>query len=278
MKGWIVVMVMVMALALPRVARAQPEAQPAPTDVCTPACRSGYLCHQGTCISACNPVCGDTEVCTNAGQCVSKCNPLCGANETCTADGQCRSTSVTPPPNLGPNLGPAPVPGQPTENWAPLAGKLGIATAVVVGALVTAIVIVDETDFGVPAGSVAILATGIMVPVVAAGGTSARKRPDVIGSPGLRLTGWIFYGLSIADGLALLGLAISDADIPPAVTASVGVLGTASAVFMSLDAFESGKQARTPAPFFQLAARPYVGALRDAGNKTVTTAGLAWSF
>jgi hypothetical protein len=274
MKGWIVVIVM--GLALPRVARAQPGAEPAGAGVCTPACRTGYLCHQGTCISACNPVCGDTEVCTNAGQCVSKCNPLCGANETCTADGQCQSTLVAPPPNLQPSLVPTDRP--PTENWAPLAGKLGIATAVVVGALVTAIVIVDETDFGVPAGSVAILATGVMVPVVAAGGTSARKSPGVIGSPGLRLTGWIFYGLAIADGLALLGLAISDADIPPAVTASVGLLGTTSAVFMSLDAFESGKQARTPAPFFQLAARPYVGALRDAGNKTVTTAGLAWSF
>lgn len=275
MRIWIVAIAVGLVVA-PRAARAQ-------DNVCTPACRSGFVCNQGTCISACNPVCSNTEVCTNAGECVSKCNPVCGPNETCGADGQCHGTFVAPPPtpSIPPTHGSSGFPGAPmpgNEGWASTAGMLGIATSVVVAGLVTAIIIVDETDFGVPVGSVATLAVGVMVPVVAKGASSARMTPGVTGASGLRLTGWIFYGLSIADALALLGLAVSGADIPPAVTSSVGLLGTASAVFMSLDAFQSAKQARASAPSFQMTARPYIGALRDANQQTVATAGLAWSF
>jgi hypothetical protein len=36
---------------------------------CFPACRRGYLCHAGTCVSECNPPCGAGETC-EAAQCV----------------------------------------------------------------------------------------------------------------------------------------------------------------------------------------------------------------
>jgi hypothetical protein len=42
---------------------------PAPAAQCLPACRSGYLCHQGQCISACNPPCSAGEICTGSGVC-----------------------------------------------------------------------------------------------------------------------------------------------------------------------------------------------------------------
>jgi len=38
---------------------------------CAPACRSGYVCLEGTCVSACNPPCGAGETCTDAGECVA---------------------------------------------------------------------------------------------------------------------------------------------------------------------------------------------------------------
>lgn len=38
---------------------------------CVPSCRDGFLCHQGTCIEACNPPCGEGELCTGEGQCVA---------------------------------------------------------------------------------------------------------------------------------------------------------------------------------------------------------------
>lgn len=42
---------------------------------CFPACRDGYLCHLGQCISACNPACGEGERCTSAGECVAAVAP-----------------------------------------------------------------------------------------------------------------------------------------------------------------------------------------------------------
>ena len=48
---------------------------PEPPDevpACFPACSPGYLCHEGTCIQACNPSCPETERCTEERVCVSK--------------------------------------------------------------------------------------------------------------------------------------------------------------------------------------------------------------
>jgi hypothetical protein len=36
---------------------------------CFPACRSGFLCNKGVCVSACNPPCAANETCTSAGEC-----------------------------------------------------------------------------------------------------------------------------------------------------------------------------------------------------------------
>jgi hypothetical protein len=45
-------------------------AQEAPAVECFPKCRSGYVCHEGVCVSGCNPPCGDDEKCTAEGECV----------------------------------------------------------------------------------------------------------------------------------------------------------------------------------------------------------------
>jgi hypothetical protein len=37
---------------------------------CLPSCRTGYLCVGGQCVSACNPICGAGEMCTERGECV----------------------------------------------------------------------------------------------------------------------------------------------------------------------------------------------------------------
>ena len=58
------------------------SAQPAPVGVegpqaavaapeCVPACRSGYVCLSGQCVSACNPPCADGWQCTAAAECVA---------------------------------------------------------------------------------------------------------------------------------------------------------------------------------------------------------------
>lgn len=50
-------------------AAASPEA------ACFPACRTGYLCSAGQCISACNPACGAGERCTATAECVTDLPP-----------------------------------------------------------------------------------------------------------------------------------------------------------------------------------------------------------
>ena len=55
----------------------RPEVQPTATTPapaqttgdCRPPCRSGFLCHQGQCISACNPPCAAGQRCTAQGEC-----------------------------------------------------------------------------------------------------------------------------------------------------------------------------------------------------------------
>ncbi len=39
---------------------------------CFPPCRSGYLCHNGDCISKCNPPCPEDMVCCDDGECSTK--------------------------------------------------------------------------------------------------------------------------------------------------------------------------------------------------------------
>lgn len=50
-----------------------PEIEDHPEEnVCVPSCRSGYLCHEGSCISACNPPCSESETCSSDGACRSR--------------------------------------------------------------------------------------------------------------------------------------------------------------------------------------------------------------
>lgn len=44
---------------------------PAHAAECIPSCRDGYICHQGQCITACNPPCAEGERCSADGQCVA---------------------------------------------------------------------------------------------------------------------------------------------------------------------------------------------------------------
>ncbi|MBN2341223.1 MAG: hypothetical protein JXR45_07020 [Deltaproteobacteria bacterium] len=37
---------------------------------CVPACRDGFMCHSGICVSKCNPPCDVNQTCTDAGECI----------------------------------------------------------------------------------------------------------------------------------------------------------------------------------------------------------------
>lgn len=58
--------------ASPPVATVKAEGESDDGNKCFPKCRSGYLCHEGKCISMCNPPCDSDEKCTVNGECVPK--------------------------------------------------------------------------------------------------------------------------------------------------------------------------------------------------------------
>lgn len=55
--------------SLPPPAATTPAATTPAADECVPACRSGYVCGRGTCVSACNPPCPTGQQCTGQGEC-----------------------------------------------------------------------------------------------------------------------------------------------------------------------------------------------------------------
>lgn len=59
--------------SIPSTASATDDATTVPTDnaQCFPACRAGFLCHSGQCVSRCNPACAEGFECTEALTCVS---------------------------------------------------------------------------------------------------------------------------------------------------------------------------------------------------------------
>lgn len=87
-----------LAAALPATAAAQ-------QGDCYPPCRAGFLCHQGQCVSACNPPCAASELCAPTGECVSRCNPACGPGQQCSPAGECVGGGAG-------QSGPHPPPGQ----------------------------------------------------------------------------------------------------------------------------------------------------------------------
>src|SRR5687768_15033305 len=48
---------------------AAPGQPPPGAPACFPACRAGYFCHQGSCVSMCNPPCPSNQVCIDGTRC-----------------------------------------------------------------------------------------------------------------------------------------------------------------------------------------------------------------
>jgi hypothetical protein len=132
------------------------------------------------------------------------------------------------------------------SGWASGAGALGIASGVLVLGLSVGSEFTssDELVPSLPLGITATVLLGAMGPVVAGGGASARGDGRVEGLLGLRVGGWVAYGLAMANAVALIGLGVADISPPEGQITATGALGMASLVCFSIDAFASGAQAR----------------------------------
>jgi uncharacterized membrane protein YgdD (TMEM256/DUF423 family) len=169
--------------------------------------------------------------------------------------------------------------------WAAGAATYGIISGVaVLGLAIASEATKEDTIPSAPLGGVATALFAASVPVVATGGSSARGNPAVTGSLGLRIAGWISYGVALADAAYLLSQ-VGQKTLDDGLILSVGLLGTASMACFVVDArlsasqatrlmnLESGGQARSRRPAGGLA--PLV--LRDPGNPHRVLPGLAWA-
>jgi len=114
-----------------------PAAQPAAPVACVPACRSGYMCYQGQCVSACNPPCAANERCTENAQCVLQAPapvapaPIAPVGVPSPAPGAAPAGAAppagAPPPWPGAAAATAPATGAPAAAPAAVAGPAGVA-------------------------------------------------------------------------------------------------------------------------------------------------------
>lgn len=56
-------------------ADASAQGSASPEAVCVPSCRSGFVCVQGACVSACNPPCDANRICAASGECIPTAPP-----------------------------------------------------------------------------------------------------------------------------------------------------------------------------------------------------------
>ncbi len=177
------------------------------------------------------------------GQCTKDTD--CKGNRVCV-NGEC----VEPSSQTGGSLttSGANVEGSQWTGWGNGAGVAGfVFSPVILGLSIGSTIARSQSDDAVPSAPLGItsqLLCDIAVPVVAAGGSSSRHT-GAHGLLGLRIPGWISFGLSNAFLAIILGIAAGGGGAPPpAVLLSEGILSTTSCVLLSTDALVSKSQAR----------------------------------
>lgn len=252
MRAILVVAAVVSSSSLAQQSPSEPPPPPPPlssTELnCYPACRSGYVCSLGECISRCNPPCGPGQLCLDTGECT----PLHTAPHPAVQQ-PVQPAQPTYSPPLQP-YAPPPLPERGTtraglrvsSGWAVGAGVYGIITMVVTATLTG--ICLGLYDTGLPstiAGAIATIFYAVSNPIVAAGAGSARRGGQVSGLVGARIVGWILYGLTLATAVLMVGLGLAGDQVPVPLIVSLGAGSVLSTLFMTLDAFVSASQART---------------------------------
>ena len=124
------------------------------------------------------------------------------------------------------------------------AGIIGYAMAAPIIGLATATAFAEDFETGGILGGIATLGLGISAPLVARRARKTREITHVEGLYSARLTGWILYGIAMADAIVALGLNIGEVDVPDATIIALGTLGAASSILLGLDATRTAEQSK----------------------------------
>lgn len=118
-----------------------------------------------------------------------------------------------------------------------------VAVAPILGLGIGAAATSDEAEPSLALGIPATLIAGVTIPVVAGRARKTRTLTGVSGSPGMRIAGWITYGLTMTDALFLIGMGFAELETGAAPIIAVTLLGSASSIFMAVDAQTTATQA-----------------------------------
>ena len=130
-------------------------------------------------------------------------------------------------------------------NWARAGTIVGLSlTATSFGLAIGSEVTRDEQIPSLPLGASATVLFAAAVPVIMAGGRSARRHGGVRGNFGLRVGGWVVYSLALVDAAILVALGANEIEPPAGVITSVGILAVVSASLAAADALIADRQAR----------------------------------
>jgi hypothetical protein len=184
------------AMALPCALVAQDVSAAA----CVPDCRDGFVCLEGACLSACNPSCPEGQTCRDGGICepprATPPQPSAVAVPAPISYGQ-----VPPTPAAGAVFATQDALPAGNARWGKAAGIWGIVNAVVFSTVGVVLATTEPGEAGAIAiGSPTLVLAAVTTPLVAMGTAS----PDGPGLRGLRISGWIMYGLAMAGGASLL--------------------------------------------------------------------------
>jgi hypothetical protein len=116
-----------------------------------------------------------------------------------------------------------------------------------------------------------------VAPVVFAGGKSARNQTAVNGVTGLRIAGWVFYGITLAVAGVVLLTRLGDTDTPDGLITGTGAAGALTIACFSIDAVVGWHEAE------KIAARdpgwaPVIGMAIENDGGRLPTIGAAARF
>jgi len=131
----------------------------------------------------------------------------------------------------------------------------------------------DDLSFGAGAGATII--AGVGIPISRLFAAKTRRLTGVEGYPVLRVAGWVGYGLTMTDAIAMLALS-QDVDFGAELILSAAILGSLSSALMAIDAGKTSHQAQSLQSSINL--QPMVGYVRDMEGNRYNTIGLRINF
>ena len=162
---------------------------------------------------------------------------------------------------------------QPARNATILGGVLVIP---ILGLGIPSGAIWDKPGLTEPLGAAATVIAAIGIPMVVHMSGKTRAATGVEGNPGLRIAGWIGYGLSLSDACVLLILGASGTTTSGGPTYSVVALGVATTIIMAIDASQTYGQAKSLKTSSSI--QPTFGTIRDYQGKQYPVMGIKINF